>query len=1538
LKNFLARLKKETPHRLILFRKAALLSLLTALLIPAIGQVVINEFGASNSFTIDDPDYDESADWIELYNTDAQSVNLKGFYLTDNFGTPDKWQIADDAIIAPGGFLLIWSDGRDNGLHTGFKLSSGGEELALFTPSSGLVDSVTFSTQQADVSYGRVTDGNTEWGYFRDPTPGKTNNTESYQGIVFNLPAFSLRGGFYPGAQSLMLSSEFGGDVRYTTDGSEPLASSALFTAPLDISTTTIVRARIFKPGMIPGPVITNSYFINENSAGGKLPVVSIATEPGNFWDPVTGIYTQDFKPDWEVPVNVELFENNGMDRAAFNQRAGIKINGLYSWQLPQKMLGVYFRKAYGSGSLDYRVTPQRKRDSYKNFALRASGSDWSYTLLRDVVSHHATLHNMKIDIMGFKPAVVFVNGEYLGIHNIREKVDADYIEKSYDMEPETFDLVENADYPEAGDLQAYQVFEGLLSANLSVQANYDAVAALADIDDFTDFVITEMACRNTSIDHNVMAWKPKDGGKWKWVLMDLDRGFFSAPGNFLDFYLSQRQLILSDLFENQGYKEYFAGRLASQLFTTFNTERMVSLIDEHEAIIEDEIPRHIGRWYGRTSSYGNAMPSETYWREQVCNLRSFVEERPASLLADLQNYGFSGITNLALDCYPAGAGEITLDGLKTPGPLTFGPCLTDMEFRVGATAKPGYDFTGWYETPRIGVIPTGSTWKYRDTGVDPGSTWVLPGYDDASWSEGPAELGYGDGDEKTVVGYGGNGSNKYITTWFRKSFDVTESRVRDGVFFLHLLKDDGAIVYLNGQEILRLNLRCGNTDYRTLAGTGLGGETEKIFITCRIDNALLQAGSNLLAVEVHQNAANSSDISFDLGLSCYLRDSSTLYSTDPEIAVTLAGDRFFTARYSSNTGCIIPAILTGDMTLSVECSPYLVQEDVTIPENITLTIDPGVEIWMPEGGNLFVQGVLNANGTPGTPVSFRLNPGYQGGSWGGMVFRNTSTPSSLQYATIEDASEGPDPVLEYAAISAFNADLVMDHLVIGQVYSNPIIARYSDITLTNSSLHSEVTGDAINVKYGHARIEHCRFTGNDRTDADAIDYDEIENGLIRGCTVSGFYGFNSDAVDIGEEARNVLIDSLVVFNVFDKGVSVGQHSYATVKNSLFINCNMGVAVKDSSSARIESCIFYGTGTPVACYEKNIGLAGGNAVVMNSILSNSSAGSYLADGKSNIKIEYSLSDDLTLPEGHSNILGNPLFGGPSFFNFGLSASSPAVASGFSAGGPVDMGTSITPDGFDPAVMISEFFINGSDLDLPQFIVLYNPSGKSLDLSGYAIDKGVTAIIPEGTSIGPGGRVFLTGDAGHSFWDSVYSPVIQWSEGKLSGNGESLQMTESHGIVQDYLVYSDASWPADGFWGYHVFTLIDPALDNHFSENWTTADLSGALASPAIRRTDNFRIYPNPTYGVIYINNPGKAQSQAGSGQTQRQAKLSRPGSTISGPETVPPQVEIFDISGQLLARFPLNPSAETPVDLSAYGAGLYLLRIGMQVEKVVVVE
>jgi C1A family cysteine protease len=161
-------------------------------------------------------------------------------------------------------------------------------------------------------------------------------------------------------------------------------------------------------------------------------------------------------------------------------------------------------------------------------------------------------------------------------------------------------------------------------------------------------------------------------------------------------------------------------------------------------------------------------------------------------------------------------------------------------------------------------LIPAGATWKYLDDGSDQGTAWTEPGFDDGGWPSGPAELGYGDGDEATVVSYGPDAEDKQITTYFRRAFTVTApSALR-----LRLLRDDGAVAYLNGAEVFRTNVPTGTIGCQTLASTCLGGADEETFHEITVSADLVERGRNVLAVEIHQCDPGSSDISFDLELS----------------------------------------------------------------------------------------------------------------------------------------------------------------------------------------------------------------------------------------------------------------------------------------------------------------------------------------------------------------------------------------------------------------------------------------------------------------------------------------------------------------------------------------------------------------------------------------------------------------------------------------------------------------------------------------------
>jgi hypothetical protein len=164
--------------------------------------------------------------------------------------------------------------------------------------------------------------------------------------------------------------------------------------------------------------------------------------------------------------------------------------------------------------------------------------------------------------------------------------------------------------------------------------------------------------------------------------------------------------------------------------------------------------------------------------------------------------------------------------------------------------------------------VPAGASWKYLDNGTNQGSAWRESGFDDSLWSAGSSQLGYGEGDESTVVSYGPNASSKFITTYFRHRFEVADPSIAPSLS-LELLRDDGAIVYLNGVELLRTNLPAAPAvvSHQTLANTAIAGASEGTWLQVEIHPCLLELGSNVIAVEVHQSSPTSSDLSFDLSL-----------------------------------------------------------------------------------------------------------------------------------------------------------------------------------------------------------------------------------------------------------------------------------------------------------------------------------------------------------------------------------------------------------------------------------------------------------------------------------------------------------------------------------------------------------------------------------------------------------------------------------------------------------------------------------------------
>lgn len=606
--------------------------------------VYISEYMALNKSAVIDEDGDFS-DWIEITNPTGSTLNLNGYGLSDDNDKPFKW-IFPDVSIEPGQYLLIFASGKDRTnadgkfLHTNFSLSPSDDSLQICSPSGRVLSSIKIIDAGPDISCGSIKENIHDLFMFKNPSPGMPNDVSSAYKLAPE-PELSILGGFFDGSFYLSMSSDDSSIIRYTLDGSEPTLDSAVYSSPILIEKTTVVRARAFKENMDPSKIVTNTYFINKKHT---LPVVSLSTNPDNLWDIDTGIYAAgrnaspefphvgaNYWMDWEKPVHFELYEPDGFKGLGFD--GGIKIFGSFSRAMDQKSFSIYTRDEYGSDRINYGFF-EDKPDilSFKSILLRTSGQDAIYTKIRDAMMHRL-VKDTEVDMQAYMPAVLYINGEYWGIYNIREKISRFYLASNHGVDPDNVDILEangrvkygsNSDYKE---LVSY-----VKSHDMRLTENYEYVKTLMDIENFIDYQIAEIYFANTDTG-NIKFWRDRaPGGKWRWILYDTDWGFFDANHNTL-WYVTNPEgtgtgkmfstALMYNLLKNDSFKDEFIRRFAYHLNNTFSSDRVISIIDEMAKKIEPEIPDQVARWGG----------SVQRWHNEVQKLRDFAKQRPSILL-----------------------------------------------------------------------------------------------------------------------------------------------------------------------------------------------------------------------------------------------------------------------------------------------------------------------------------------------------------------------------------------------------------------------------------------------------------------------------------------------------------------------------------------------------------------------------------------------------------------------------------------------------------------------------------------------------------------------------------------------------------------------------------------------------------------------------------------------------------------------------------------------------------------------------------------
>ncbi len=675
-------------------------------------QIFINEFSASNDSIIAD-EYNQYDDWLELYNASDESIDVGGWYISDNIDNPTKYQIPttdeDITTIPSGGFLLFWLDDDDDQgiLHASFKLAAGGEDVVLARiedTDTLLIDSINYIPQYTDISYGREEDGELPWGFFLEPTPNATNNTSFFEGYL-PAPTSTTPPGFYEDEIEIELFTMSDGEIRYTLDGREPTEDDILYTGPFDVDETTVIKAAVFQEDYLPSDVFIGTYFIDENS---HLPIISISTDPYELFSEEAGIYIDDEdlleeRKDWKKAVHLEYFDED--ESYEFDFRASIKLFGRSAIFYPQKSFSVFVDDYEGSTTLDYQLFPTKDLDKFKSFLIRSSSDDWELTMVRDGFGQSLLTEHFRCSFQEYQPAILYINGEYFGINNLREKYNDDYVELNYGADPDNIDMLKGNIFVESfsglevteGDKEHFLMMMDFVKDNdMEDEDNYEYVKTFLNVEEYIDYMAAEIYLDNKGLIGNRRMWRNRTPeGKWRFLLNDLDRAIQgSSDSDIIENNIGTYEILFNALIENEEFKNEFCQRSTSLFNVAFREERVLPKLTDLESIVELEMPYHIERW----EDQGGVEDMDT-WYIRMENMGEFLSERPEYARSEyIDAFDLEGIYELTTIISEEGAGNIyAQEVLLPPDSTSFtGTYFEDIPLRLEATPNDGYQFLYW--------------------------------------------------------------------------------------------------------------------------------------------------------------------------------------------------------------------------------------------------------------------------------------------------------------------------------------------------------------------------------------------------------------------------------------------------------------------------------------------------------------------------------------------------------------------------------------------------------------------------------------------------------------------------------------------------------------------------------------------------------------------------------------------------------------------------------------------------------------------------
>ncbi|MAO46945.1 MAG: hypothetical protein CL823_07320 [Crocinitomicaceae bacterium] len=665
-------------------------------------QVVINEFSCSN-YTLNVGGDNE--DFIEFYNAGAADVDLGGYFLSDQPSNPNKFEIPAGTNVPAGGHIMIICSGEGElitnlyvggNLNTNFKINQcQGESIIFSDPSGAILEQYDFltdvTTTQADHSWARTTDGGGTWAICLNPTANGSNNGSALVSAYAPTPEFDIEAGYYAGGLDVAIMVPAGYEIRYTTNGYAPNGGSTIYTGPISVNTTTVIRAIAIDPSGNEGDsfIATNTYFTGDDSH--TITVVSCSGD-----EQEDGSWPGGWGGGADEPMHIEFFTAEGtfiVEASGDSNEHGNDSN------------------AYGQRGFDYVTRDQmgydyaleeelfhvKNRDEFQRLIFKAGANDnYPYepgAHIRDAYVHTLShIADLKLDERTSESCIVYLNGEYWGVYEYREKVDdTDFTREYYDQPRHFVDFLKTwgGTWEEYGDGDDWYDFVDFVTGNdMTVQANYDyAITQLHPLSLIDYFILNSYIVSMDWLNWNTAWWRGRhpDGNakRWRYALWDCDASF----GHYINYtgipdtgptadpcnpesmgnIGGQGHIpVLNALMDNEDFFALYVNRWADLGNTHFTCESMHSVLDSMVLVIEPEMARQCDRWGGSVAG----------WQSELQQLRDFIDTRCEDEL-------LSGME----DCYDVTPFMLTLEIVG----------MGDVEINSVDITPPQSPFSGWY-------------------------------------------------------------------------------------------------------------------------------------------------------------------------------------------------------------------------------------------------------------------------------------------------------------------------------------------------------------------------------------------------------------------------------------------------------------------------------------------------------------------------------------------------------------------------------------------------------------------------------------------------------------------------------------------------------------------------------------------------------------------------------------------------------------------------------------------------------------------------